>query len=237
MGTAGNNFTASGILNDFFHFRKPEIPGFGIAALICLWGGGTVILHSSYSDFRNPCKSFKKDSASCSGRCAGHLYADCIRQLGIGGTFPCVSPPRLHSPVTAGIAAPCVLLPGFPALRSIRKRDTLYSAPRALHYKHKDLICGALFPYSPDFYWFHPMVWLALKEMVSDREIACDTAVLALLGKKCLRRLRNCPASFCGAPLPSDLWADSRHRRKQKRDTQTDFIHCLPTAGNPAANG
>ena len=27
------------------------------------------------------------------------------------------------------------------------------------------------------------MVWLALKEMVSDREIACDTAVLSLLGE------------------------------------------------------
>ena len=44
LGTAGNNFTASGILNDFSISVSREIPGFWAAALICLWGGGTVIL-------------------------------------------------------------------------------------------------------------------------------------------------------------------------------------------------
>ena len=38
LGTAGNSFTASGILNDFSISVSREIPGFWAAALICLWG-------------------------------------------------------------------------------------------------------------------------------------------------------------------------------------------------------
>ena len=30
-------------------------------------------------------------------------------------------------------------------------------------------------------YWFHPLVWYALKEMRNDREVACDTSVLKML--------------------------------------------------------
>ena len=53
-----------------------------------------------------------------------------------------------------------------------------------LHYKHKDIMSGVLFRLLLIFYWFHPLVWLALKEIESDREIACDTAGLAFLGEK-----------------------------------------------------
>ena len=49
------------------------------------------------------------------------------------------------------------------------------------HYKHKDWIANALMNLAGIVYWFHPLVWYALKEMRSDREIACDTSVLKLL--------------------------------------------------------
>lgn len=31
-------------------------------------------------------------------------------------------------------------------------------------------------------YWFHPLVWLARKKMVMDRELACDAAVIETIG-------------------------------------------------------
>ena len=49
------------------------------------------------------------------------------------------------------------------------------------HYKHKDGIANYLMNLAGIIYWFNPLVWYALKEMRSDREIACDTSVLKLL--------------------------------------------------------
>ena len=47
--------------------------------------------------------------------------------------------------------------------------------------KHKDGIANYLMNLAGIIYWFNPLVWYALKEMRSDREIACDTSVLQLL--------------------------------------------------------
>ena len=49
------------------------------------------------------------------------------------------------------------------------------------HYRHKDALAGYLMTLTGILYWFNPMVWIALKEMRNDREIACDTSVLNML--------------------------------------------------------
>ena len=183
LGTAGNNFTASGILNDFSISVSREIPGFWAAALICLWGGGTVILTVLTLISAIRVNHLKRTSLPVQDDVLRNLYADCIRQLGIRRKIPLRFSPLLHSPVTAGTAAPCVLLPDS-QLSGLSENEIRCILLHELHhYKHKDLICGAFFRILLIFYWFHPMVWLALKEMVSDREIACDTAVLSLLGE------------------------------------------------------
>ena len=183
LGTAGNSFTASGILNDFSISVSREIPGFWAAALICLWGGGTVILTVLTLISAIRVNHLKRTSLPVQDDVLRNLYADCIRQLGIRRKIPLRFSPLLHSPVTAGTAAPCVLLPDS-QLSGLSENEIRCILLHELHhYKHKDLICGAFFRILLIFYWFHPMVWLALKEMVSDREIACDTAVLSLLGE------------------------------------------------------
>ncbi len=58
-------------------------------------------------------------------------------------------------------------------------------------------------------YWFNPVVWIALREMRNDREIACDTSVLNMLetdlhedyGRTLIDFAGSCPA------LPSLLAA------------------------------
>jgi len=50
-----------------------------------------------------------------------------------------------------------------------------------MHYKHKDACANYLMNLAGILYWFNPMVWYALKEMRTDREIACDACVLRTL--------------------------------------------------------
>ena len=49
------------------------------------------------------------------------------------------------------------------------------------HYRHKDAFAGCLMTLAGILYWFNPVVWIALREMRNDREIACDTSVLNML--------------------------------------------------------
>ena len=51
------------------------------------------------------------------------------------------------------------------------------------HYKHKDLLFNVIMNIAGIVYWFNPFVWLAIKEIRTDREIACDTSVLQMLNK------------------------------------------------------
>ncbi|MEN6461154.1 MAG: M56/M15 family metallopeptidase [Syntrophomonas sp.] len=51
------------------------------------------------------------------------------------------------------------------------------------HYKRGDLICNLVSLLVAMIHWFNPLVWLAVKTMRQEREVACDTLVLEVLGE------------------------------------------------------
>ncbi len=53
-----------------------------------------------------------------------------------------------------------------------------------VHYKRKDLIYNFLGTIIILIYWFNPMIWIISKRMKLQREYACDTYVLEVLGKE-----------------------------------------------------
>lgn len=52
------------------------------------------------------------------------------------------------------------------------------------HYKHGDVFWSALRCILLTVYWFHPLVWLAAVLSKQDCELACDEAVIKLLGEE-----------------------------------------------------
>mgnify|MGYP002715344898 CR=1 FL=1 len=50
------------------------------------------------------------------------------------------------------------------------------------HYKHKDLWHSYLRCFLLAVYWFHPLVWIAVHTVRRDCELACDEAVIKILG-------------------------------------------------------
>lgn len=181
---AGNIFTATGLLHDFSVSVSREMPGYLAFALLSLWIGGAVLLAVLTLISAVRVNFLKKTALPVRDAVLRDIFEDCKRQLGIRRDIPLRSSSRLRSPVTAGIAAPCVLLPASRLSGLSEDEIRCILLHELLHYKHKDIMSGVLFRLLLIFYWFHPLVWLALKEMDSDREIACDTAVLALLGEK-----------------------------------------------------
>lgn len=117
------------------------------------------------------------------------LYRRCLDELHVKKEIPLYSSAFLQSPVITGLRKPRIYFPtriicgrreagaGTDGLSPVR-----YMLLHELqHYRHKDVLAGYLMALFGIVYWFNPMVWLALREMRIDREVACDTSVLDML--------------------------------------------------------
>ena len=80
-----------------------------------------------------------------------------------------------------GICRPRIYLP-IHLISDFDAKEMRYILLHELqHYRHKDTLAGLFMTLTGILYWCNPLVRYALKEMRSDREIACDAAVLKRL--------------------------------------------------------
>ncbi|MDE5779260.1 MAG: M56 family metallopeptidase [Lachnospiraceae bacterium] len=56
-----------------------------------------------------------------------------------------------------------------------------------VHYLHKDHIWALLRAFILIIYWWHPLVWIAVRLSITDSELACDEGVIHLLGTESLK--------------------------------------------------
>ncbi len=113
------------------------------------------------------------------------LFEKCKLELGIKGPVKVLSVYSLGSPAIFIPAA--VLLPAE-LLVSMDDTQIEYALRHELiHYRHKDHIVCTLLLLLQAVYWFNPFVWLGFRQMRSDMEVACDSAVVRPLesGEKC----------------------------------------------------
>jgi bla regulator protein BlaR1 len=125
------------------------------------------------------------------------LYKQCLYEMKITRNIPVYSTAFLKSPVIAGLLRPCIYLPihlisdyastdknrppqcGISNCNMSNMRFMLLHELQ--HYKHKDTFVSFLMNLAIIIYWFNPLVWYAMKQMRSDKEVACDTSVLEML--------------------------------------------------------
>ena len=123
----------------------------------------------------------KKSALPLQNQKIQRLYQRCLSDTGITKNIPIYSTAYLKSPVIVGFWKPLIYLP-IHLISDDNETDIRYMLLHELqHYKHKDGIANVLMNLAGIIYWFHPLVWYALKEMHNDREVACDSSVLNLL--------------------------------------------------------
>jgi beta-lactamase regulating signal transducer with metallopeptidase domain len=82
------------------------------------------------------------------------------------------------APFTIGLIREAVLLPESSAGWSLRRlRSTLYH--EAAHISRKDPLIRMFASLVRAIFWFHPLVWLAHRQLVAAQEEACDEIALA----------------------------------------------------------
>lgn len=111
------------------------------------------------------------------------LFIECKREMNIQKNIPVYSTAFIKSPIIAGIIRPRIYLP-IHLISDFNAKDMRYMLLHELqHYKHHDSLVNFIINIAGIFYWFNPFVWYALKEMRSDKEIACDSSVLEMLNE------------------------------------------------------
>lgn len=176
----------SGWMNDFGAAVSRKIPS-GIGTLLAvLWFAGMagMILFLMKSALR--LYQLKKSSLPLQNPAVRRLYQNCLEEMHITRKIPVYSTAFLKSPVITGFFRPCIYLPihliSDCNTSECNAKDIRYMLLHELsHYRYKDCLVHSMMNTACVLYWFNPFVWLALREMKTDGEIACDTSVLKLL--------------------------------------------------------
>ena len=192
----------SGWLNDFTLSISNQTPSIAGTILLGIWLAGILVMvvRTARSSLR--LQNIRQSALPLQNPAIRRLYRHCLKELHIRKEIPIYSTAFLQSPVITGFLRPCIYLP-IHIISDYSKTDTdklcqasCGSCPSGMdglhqirymllhelqHYRHKDALAGYLMTLTGILYWFNPMVWIALREMRNDREIACDTSVLNML--------------------------------------------------------
>lgn len=146
-----------------------------------IWGVGMVVMSvlNIISGFK--IRQITRASLPLQNRQIRRLFDGCLGELGIKKNIPVYSSAYLNSPIAAGFIKPVIIIP-IHMLSEFTEREIRYIfLHELLHIKHGDLFTNRLMTLAQTLYWYHPAVWIGLKEMRKDQEVACDLSVLSML--------------------------------------------------------
>jgi bla regulator protein blaR1 len=125
---------------------------------------------------RNSCKIDNQEVLS--------VLEACKEKLDIRKAIPIYETSSLRSPCLYGVIKPGIYLPEDIVSIADSRQLTHILLHELTHYKRKDLWFNSLWTLSLGLHWYNPFVWLAVKKIKADQEVACDSGVLEVLGER-----------------------------------------------------
>lgn len=111
------------------------------------------------------------------------LFEDCKTEMGVHTTVGLVLTEQVTAPCLFGVLRPRLLLP-VGTLETLSEEQLRHVFLHEFaHLRRFDNLWGWLMLLVQALHWFNPLIWLSLYRMRTDREIACDSLVLAALDK------------------------------------------------------
>jgi TonB family protein len=108
---------------------------------------------------------------------AAPVVSELCESLGIARPVRALEGGEIPVPMAWGILRPVALLPESSREWPISRLHTVL-LHELTHVKRHDLLAQTVAQLACCAFWFHPLVWLAAREMRKERELACDDAVL-----------------------------------------------------------
>ena len=109
------------------------------------------------------------------------LLEDCKMQMRVQTIVGVIVTDSVRSPALFGFVRPRLLLPqGLIEALDVEELHHVFLHELA-HLKRRDIYLGWLVSLLQVIHWFNPLVWLALRRMRTDQELACDGLVLSTM--------------------------------------------------------
>lgn len=177
-GAAAAASTATNWMQDFTVSVKHETPALLNYVLLFIWVTGILSMAVLTLQSQLRIRQIIKSALPVQNRQVKLIYNECLSTIGISKNIRLYSSAYIQSPISVGLLKPCIVLP-IQMISGLQEKEIRFILLHELqHYRHRDIAVNYLMCLARVIYWFHPLVWLALKEMRNDREVACDAAVL-----------------------------------------------------------
>ncbi|MED1797510.1 BlaR1 family beta-lactam sensor/signal transducer [Brevibacillus porteri] len=152
--------------------------------LVGIWGVGMIICASITLSAWLKIQQIKRTASVITNQEIIELFEQCKKDVKITRNIVLAESKHVKSPMTFGVFTTYVVLPShFDEWLSINEMKYIF-LHELMHKKNNDIVMNYVTVVYQLLYWFHPLVWLAFREMRVDREIACDVAVLNFLDKR-----------------------------------------------------
>ncbi|WP_269091451.1 M56 family metallopeptidase [Brevibacillus brevis] len=106
------------------------------------------------------------------------IMDDCRKRFGITKPIPIYSGSYRKSPHISGLIYPWIYCPEEICKESNASALTHVFSHELAHYKRKDIAWNLLGLLALAVHWMNPFIWMCVKQMKADRELACDAYVL-----------------------------------------------------------
>jgi beta-lactamase regulating signal transducer with metallopeptidase domain/thiol-disulfide isomerase/thioredoxin len=139
--------------------------------------------------------------------------AELRRQLGLRRSVALLRSERIRVPTVLGPLFPAILLPADCDSWS-EERLGMVLAHELAHVERRDVFWQLTARVAAAPYWFHPLVWLAIRRMRQEREQACDDRVLqaGIEATDYAAALMDVAAALRGVRWPMPLAVGMAHR-------------------------
>lgn len=167
---------------DYAISMRTQFPVY-ISTIFCvIWGIGMFVMLFSFVRSLVLLHHMRRTANLMQDKRIHAIYMTCLSELQLRKSIPLYSSSIIDTPVSTGILRPAIFLP-LHRISNFEEQEIRYILLHELmHCYYKDAIFNYCMNIIRILYWFHPLIWLITKEFYTERELACDTSVLRLLG-------------------------------------------------------
>jgi len=208
--------------------KKQDHPNITTLILI-LWLSGTLLFLARLGWNLTRIWQLARNGQEISNKRLQKIFKEWIKRCQIKQKVRIIENKKITIPATFGLFHPIILLPEGINKWPETKRNIILCHELG-HIKRMDFFPNVLAQIAGSFYWFNPLIWIAIRRFWTDREKACDDYVLRIgfPGEKYAEHLmdiarglpRLMPIKQCASVMAwkSNLKNRFKHILKQKVD-------------------
>ncbi|MBI5093369.1 MAG: hypothetical protein HZB26_13135 [Candidatus Hydrogenedentes bacterium] len=111
-----------------------------------------------------------------------NLLEECKERMGVRAPVSLVESSRLGAPALVGFIRPRLVLPVGSAQTLSPEELHFIFLHELAHLKRADILVNWIMLALQVLHWFNPIIWMAFRRMLADREAACDALALSRAG-------------------------------------------------------